>query len=395
MKVLFKFSLAIIFFNSCITMQELSMFEEPPLKQVPENVAGFYGLEIYQDELNNDFWHTKNPECYQVEEVSGISPFSEKAMKVSWDKDKGVCTYIGMGFGWNGWMSKDMSNVYDSAALSMYVKPLKGQFTNLPVAFAFEDYSGKQAWLGFTTKAVVQSKAVDGWVKIELPISEFNWKEQQASLGNIKQLIIQLEAVGDFYFDEIKIEKRIGGFSKRYHASYDESIETDIPSAVWETQNTIEIGDHIFQLTATNTELKMKLVPNSKSIGAEKSSFEMYIRSVPGLKGGINRFASYDRKIEVDFSKNKPTLFLNAQELHLQNNWFKLLPNDGFELEIPLSAINMPNIQLMKPYYFDIAVSNSEEKKIWNSSNSQQLKMAPYSWGELVFIPTDNKTANK
>jgi hypothetical protein len=382
---------------SCIKLREVSVFEAPEPGALPPNINGFYGTEIFADELNGDFWHTPNPECYTVSLENNVSPFSEKAMRVTWDKDKGVCSYIGMGFGWNGWMAKDMIALHDSAALSMYVKPVSGNFGNLPVALCFEDYSGHQAWLGFTPKSVADKSRGDGWVRLEFPVSEFNWLEQEANMGNIKQLIIQLEAVGDFYFDEIKFIPRTGGFNKRLHVSSENTSPESVPTAIWEATEFIEIGTHKIQLAEVNQSFKLKV---SKAQNAKNhelpEQLQVLLRSMPGVKSGINLFASYDRKINISFSNNTPTITLNDKALPAESFKWKSLPENGIEIEIYNQSIGIKAWEMNTPYQMDVCVYEKvKPTQCWNSPAGDNAAQAPYAWGEIVFIKQSAQIVEK
>jgi hypothetical protein len=43
------------------------------------------------------------------------------------------------------------------------------------------------------------------WAYVRIPLSEFNWKENNADPSAIKQFVIQFEVAGELYFDDFEI----------------------------------------------------------------------------------------------------------------------------------------------------------------------------------------------
>ena len=100
-----------------------------------------------------------------------------------------------------------MLDLIGNCAVQMQVKSAKGSFSNLPVAFAFEDYSGVQAYYGYE-KSLSTSKFNDStWTSVTIPLSKFPFKEKEFNAESVKQFMIQLEGDGDIYLDNIKLIK--------------------------------------------------------------------------------------------------------------------------------------------------------------------------------------------
>jgi hypothetical protein len=77
---------------------------------------------------------------------------------------------------------------------------------NLPLAFAIEDYSGSQAYVGYAPKYLTSPKIkANTWNSFILPLKDFPFTATQTDPGNTKQFIIQFEADGNIIFDKIKI----------------------------------------------------------------------------------------------------------------------------------------------------------------------------------------------
>lgn len=170
-------------------------------------INGFRDVVIFADEKDNTVWSSPEKQCVTLTKVSEPTFAGAYALHVKWDKITGGCKWIGIGFGWNNWQPKDMMSVVDDAAVQFHVKAVKGTFTNLPVAFAIEDYTGVQSYYGFNNALASGAFNESAWTTVTIPLSSFPFQRNDADLGKVKQFIIQLEADGDIYLDEIKIVK--------------------------------------------------------------------------------------------------------------------------------------------------------------------------------------------
>ena len=168
---------------------------------------GYTAVEVYQDIIDRSVWISPELQCVKMN-YSDSTVFAGKgSIQLKWDKIKGGCQWIGIGFGWNNWMSKDFSDVYAMASIQMAVKSASGSFNNLPVAFAFEDYAGTQNYYGFQAYLAPKGFSDSSWTILKIPLQKFNLSDGKFELDNVKQFIIQLEADGDIFIDDIKIVK--------------------------------------------------------------------------------------------------------------------------------------------------------------------------------------------
>ncbi|MBU6324123.1 MAG: hypothetical protein KJS92_01450 [Bacteroidetes bacterium] len=171
----------------------------------PEAINGFSEVTVFNDYIDNSVWVSKESGCVQMKQETAQTYSGTGALRLTWDKVSGGCTWIGMGFGWNNWAPKDMNGVLDSAALQFQVKSVKGSFSNLPVAFGLEDYAGVQAWYGFNSTLASGTFNDSNWTAVTIPMNLFPISARDVDPGKIKQLIIQLEGDGAIYLDEIRI----------------------------------------------------------------------------------------------------------------------------------------------------------------------------------------------
>lgn len=176
------------------------------LKPEPENINGFYALQILDEDLGKDVWISLEPKCVKLEKISDETAHRGKhSFRLTWDKITGGCTWLGMGMGWDNWQPKDLSTVLDTAYLELHFKSLSDTMTNLPLALALEDYSGAQCWLGFDSKWLSEPIVTQQWNTVRIPLKLFPFDDFETDPTSIKQFIIQLEADGDLLIDNFRI----------------------------------------------------------------------------------------------------------------------------------------------------------------------------------------------
>jgi hypothetical protein len=199
--------LCCIYLSACNTMlgvQKKSLYDQSLSNDVNE-IDGFKAVYIFKDDMDKSVWVSPETQCVVMKsEIKNVYA-DQGALHVKWDKIKGGCKWIGIGFGWNNWMAKDMLDISETTAVQMQVKSVKGSFGNLPVAFAFEDYAGVQSYFGFQKKLAAGTFNDSSWTSVTIPLSNFDFKKNDFNLENVKQFIIQLEGDGDMYLDNIKI----------------------------------------------------------------------------------------------------------------------------------------------------------------------------------------------
>ncbi|MFN6037908.1 MAG: carboxypeptidase-like regulatory domain-containing protein, partial [Bacteroidota bacterium] len=200
--------------NKKSVFRKISLYDESNADE-PANIYGFYAVDLYKDDISNEIWFTDNKNCMTVT-PSEKNPFSgKKCLEIKWDKQGGGCNWIGMGIGWDGWQGKDMATIMEKAAISIQVKTKGDTIKNLPLALALEDYSGIQAYTGFSSNFIVKKKITSNWTQVIIPLNSFPYKEKDLGTNNIKQFIIQFEADGEIFMDEIKLVPFLGNLKPK------------------------------------------------------------------------------------------------------------------------------------------------------------------------------------
>ena len=192
--------------KSWVTVQEKDLYDQAVLLDTNE-LDGFKAVNIFYDDYDKSIWVSPEKQCVELKTEKRNVFSGSSALNVKWDKIAGGCNWIGIGFGWNNWMAKDILDLSTTAAIQMQVKSVHGSFKNLPVAFALEDYSGIQTYYGFRMELASGEFNDSSWTSVTIPLSKFNFKSPEFDLEKVKQFIIQLEGDGNIYLDNIKVIK--------------------------------------------------------------------------------------------------------------------------------------------------------------------------------------------
>ncbi len=170
-------------------------------------VNGFKQVQIFDEDMGSEVWASPETNCVTMSKEKSVVLKGQNSLHVKWDKITGGCKWIGIGFGWNEWLAKDMTGLIDQASVQLKVRAVKGSFANFPVAFAFEDYTGVQSFCGFQVKQASGLFNDKSWTTLTIPLKDFSFIANGADMGKIKQFVIQLEADGEVYIDDIRIVK--------------------------------------------------------------------------------------------------------------------------------------------------------------------------------------------
>ena len=188
---------------SCAT-KSVSIYDTAKSDSIP-HIKNVYAVNIFSDYVTSELWQTENNACLQVQNKFDSSMIGAGGLYLKWNKTSGGCDWVGMGIGWDGWNGKNLSEIYNEAAIQFMVRSPKGTQPGLPWAMAFEDFGGGQAWAGVFSNFIEGGKITEQWTKVQIPLTAFDFNQFDADKSGIKQLIIQFESEGEIYLDELKI----------------------------------------------------------------------------------------------------------------------------------------------------------------------------------------------
>lgn len=198
--------LLVLLMSACgIQFQSNSLYdgvEEPAAIPKPERISLAVEPVIFEDDGTN-FWTPTDMDCTEGEVVEDITHSGDRALKLNWDRAD--CEWAGFGIGWDDWAGKDLSAVFDHAAIEMYVRTQGGKMFGLPVVLTLEDYSGNMAWSYTLNKYFERYFLDEEWQKVTVPLNTFDLNEDGLDITNIKQLMFELQQAGGVYIDDISL----------------------------------------------------------------------------------------------------------------------------------------------------------------------------------------------
>ncbi len=371
------------------SFKKMGLYDHVPEEEY--NVRGFTQLSIFENDLTDEFWMSKDTRCVS----SRLKEESEgTCLNLTWNKDLDGCDWVGIGFGWDGWSGKDMGYVADTLAIELQVRSTDKPFTNIPWAFGIEDYSGQQAWLGYN-KSFLQSKSISSdWTKVQIPLSLFPFEENDVDLTNVKQLLIQVFAEGEI---EIK---------KLHLVPYSKKLKKEVTafeigkSAAFNNYNVIQ-GGHSFVV----------------AYSADSLFFSFQIKDdTPRKNEHVNGNLWKGDAIEIAFSTNKlankKRKFLLLSDQHIGINcgsdpyvwdWKESKKhsaikktfgtwNEGYTVSVAVPFRELYGIELSRGLRLDFEVAidlnkdnSRKEQQRWNSVLSEGFNTSPAKWGVLIF----------
>ena len=404
-----KSSLAVIIMlsASCVNVKTAKLYEDIPNPQ--ENV--FYSSsEIYADYITSEAWVTLDQNCISAKAIPEAAYKGDLGLHVKWNRTLEGCPWLGMGFGWDEWTGKDLSEIKNIAAIEFHVRMLEGSRGVLPWAVGLEDFTGSQAWLGMSSNAIKAEKITTEWTRIELPLSEFNWEEQDANFANIKQMIITFEADGEILMDEIRIVPYSGGFRKRVtiepYALEDFNVDGLKNDKIWDTEeykfgeNKVHLAlDGDFLLIAMETKDEDPMQNNNKAKDSYNGDcFELAFSTDVLASPKRTNYLSTDRHLGFVIGE-EISVYEWQLKKQIENVIAKAQKTDSsyvFEAILDLKTIEIEGLDSKSLYGLEMAVDHGNEKgryrqDRWNNQNTDQFYKNPSLWGEMYISGTENQ----
>jgi hypothetical protein len=379
----------------------------------PRDTVFYNSAEIYSDYLTSEAWSSKaEKRCLHMEAITEATYQGSLGIRVKWNKTGEGCPWLGIGFGWDNWTAKNISKIKNTGAVQFYVRTKEGSLTNLPMAFGLEDYTGAQAWLGMDKKAIKAEKITTDWTRIELPLCEFDWDEQNANATAIKQILMQFEAEGELYIDEIEIVPYSGGFRKRLtlspqqkatfkaNALKDEPIWTKEPELLGNKAKChVSIQDSALCLAVEVKDATPLQNPFKGKNQFKGDGFEITFSTKEDAARGRKRLLYSDQHLAFFFSQ-KVTAYNVRQQKPLTGVTTATRPTDSgylFEAKIPFKALGFDGFKPKYLYGLEMALNlggeeNRKNQLRWNTPQQEGFADNPGLWGELYIKPAPINT---
>ena len=378
-------------------VKPLSLYDEE-VAQV-YSIKGFDQLVIFDNDLSEEVWSTKNSDCIGL---TLKSDEKDTFLNVKWNKDQDGCDWVGMGFGWDMWTGKDMAAVRDTLAIQLFVRSTGKPFTNIPWAFGFEDYSGNQAWLGYNKSFLIAKEIGSDWTKVEIPLSLFPFEENDFDLFNVKQLIVQLFSEGAIEINSIQLVPFSRKLKEEISVSPSKTtIQIDGESADWKTTEFTEIvGGHQMAMHYTSEVLYIGVYVNDSTAlqnvnkGADLwkgDAVEIAFATNTEADEKRTNYLLSDQHIGIncgnesyawDFKRNTALNSLNFRLNRAENGYF-------LELAIPFKEWYSISLTNGTTLGFELAIDLGSEinarkqQDRWNSDSVEGFHLSPSKWGRI------------
>lgn len=398
---------AMIAITGCISLQDNALFDTVPKD---ENVMFHLSEEIYSDYFTSEGWVAPNDGCLTVEPSTLAVKEGELGLHITWNKTAQECPWLGMGFGWDNWTGKDLQSIKNTGALQFYVRAPKGGRKVLPWAIGFEDFNGSQAWLGMSSNAIKAEGVSEEWTRVEMPLSEFNWEEQDADASNIKQIIFQFEADGEVYLDEIKLVPYTGGYRKRAQVEWSSNsaskADGDYSDPIWKGKPiTFEENIIYIRVEGSNLVVAGRIKDESPLVNLQEGS-ELYNGDAIELafstsdQSAVRRtlFMSTDQHLIIGMKPNDAQVYDFRKDKAIEGATVHTSATSTgytFEAVIPLDGISKV-LSVGHLYGLEVAVDQAagEVRSVqqrWNNAAVDGFYQNPSLWGEMIIQSSTSK----
>lgn len=383
--------------------KKLGLYDEDTRK-VKKSIRDFTALDLYTDGLSDEIWKTNVNACIAMKQGFDRPKNGSSYLSIQWDKVAGGCSWIGMGIGWDGWSGKNLSAIYDTAAIQLYVRSTSVPIYNLPLALGIEDHSNQQVWIGFSAGFIENGVITKEWTKITIPLQLFNFEDENFDGSNVKQLIIQFEASGNIEVDAIEMVPYAGKLRNEIVASKKSAnlkIDGSVASNEWQasTFSTINKKHQVaIQYDANNLYLAFNINDASPLINTKQGkdiwdgdALEIAFGSNPSANPKRKFYLLSDVQIGIRMNEN-PIIWNWKTNTPIENGHVKTTKTDkGYlvEIQLPIQQICGKELNASAIHGFEIGIDQGDEKgkrthqDRWNNPSADGFNTNPSLWGQL------------
>lgn len=199
---------SVFLIQGCVRFQPAVLYtgvEQLPPPERPRMLSLAVEPTIYEDQNDDTVWFQDDMRCTQGRITSDVAFDGERAIEVSWDRNAEGCVWAGLGFGWDNWVGKDLSEIIPYAAFQMHVRSREGRMYGLPIVLTLEDYSGGMGFAYTANKYFERTFIDEEWQTVTVPLSAFDLEIENLDPTNVKQLNFELQQSGSIYIDDIRL----------------------------------------------------------------------------------------------------------------------------------------------------------------------------------------------
>lgn len=157
---------------------------------------GATNQKIYHEgQLDKDGWGTGEKLCHSLKEITDTSGNSF----IKWEYESNNCDWAKWGINWNDWYQINFRGIVEFCNLEFKIK------SNSEFSITLEDFKGHSSTIPFTNK---NTNNLSKWIKVKIPLKDFNLKENNFVLDQIKQITFRGKDSGKVFLDDIKIVQK-------------------------------------------------------------------------------------------------------------------------------------------------------------------------------------------
>ena len=211
--------ITILFAISCSSMKEVELYEF-----VDKRINSFEYNDIFIDSELSGVWGVKQNSCKSISFDTLNNFIGKDHLHIEWN-EKQECKYLGFGFKWANFKSKNLLPIVNKSAIQFMVRIDSGTLNKVPMFFSLVDYSERQCFGKFNILGIEGQIIDQSWRKVIVPLSTFKYEKKGVNMSNIKELRIELQRSGNVHIDDIKIVSHVHNykvsktdFSKTYNS---------------------------------------------------------------------------------------------------------------------------------------------------------------------------------
>lgn len=403
MKALFTVLGLAALLSACGLFREAALYEQEADDAKTPNIAGFYALQVYRDQMSDEVWYTPSPKALKVQAETAQKAEGLQSISIEWNKQADPQTWLGLGFGWNGWTGKNFEAITQQAALSFWVKSKEGQSAGLPWAVGFEDFNGAQAWTGVTSGFIQGGIVKDEWTEVKIPLSAFPFEARDVDVTIIKQLIVQFESSGKVWVDNIRLVPYQSRGRQTQMISPLENIVLDgqpgeqewlvqafeIPFAkVWLSWDDM----HLYLAAQVEDASPLINTRSDKDIW-NGDALELAFSTVSGTNPQRKVFYPTDLHLGISMSEAPLVFDWTKKKAIAGAKVVTRKTGTGYsaEIAIPWKALGTSAFEPNQTYGCEVAVDIANEasertlQSRWNSSEQEGFHNDPSRWGQIIY----------
>lgn len=191
----------------CVQFKPAKLYDRMEITPPPAKTKSLSSVVepvIFQDDDTN-VWGLEKNSCQEGRLTQEITHSGTQAIFISWNREAKGCAFSGIGFGWDDYFGKDLSEIVEYAGIEFYVRSAKGKMFGLPIVLELEDYSGGMGFAYTGNKYFERYYIDEAWQKVVVPLRSFDIETENLDFSNIKQLQLEFQQSGSIYLDDIRL----------------------------------------------------------------------------------------------------------------------------------------------------------------------------------------------